>query len=268
MGVLLLAPRINETGLRLLGCAGRRGLRAHTAVRWEAPAELARVRPAYLYGGPLFADAVAGALEIAPLQPSPGWLASLPWELTQRQVELTTLARARRLRRPAFVKAPLDKLFAARVHRDGSGLPGSDALDDDTPVLVSDVAVFVREYRLFVLDGAVRAASRYAVAGALAVAAELPPDAAAFAVDVLAAGGLPSGAVLDVGLLDTGAWAVVEANPAWASGGYACDTDGVLDTVLRAAGPADAVAAADLPYQRAVPEVVRDVARATGQSAR
>ncbi|MER7705045.1 ATP-grasp domain-containing protein [Kitasatospora sp. NPDC097605] len=64
---------------------------------------------------------------------------------------------------------------------------------------------------------------RYSVAGSLAVSPEVGPDALAFAADVLAAGGLPSAAVVDVGQRADGTctWAVVEANPAWASGGYA-----------------------------------------------
>ncbi|MFD9126162.1 ATP-grasp domain-containing protein [Kitasatospora sp. NPDC059571] len=257
MTLLLLAPRINETGLQLLTCARRRGLRAHTAVRWEVPAELAQLRPAHLYGGPLFADTAAGTLGVTALEPPADWLASLPAELLGRQVECSTLAEARRLRRPAFLKPPVDKLFPARVYPDGSGLPGPDALDDDTLVQVSDVVAFASEYRLFVLDGAVLTASRYAVGGGLAVSPEVGADAFAFAADVLAAGGLPSAVVVDVGRLTDGRWAVVEANPAWASGGYACDPDRVLDVVLRAAGPADDVADTDVRYARPVPEVVR-----------
>ncbi|MER6364400.1 DUF4343 domain-containing protein [Kitasatospora sp. NPDC001527] len=207
MTLLLLAPRINETGLQLLTRARRRGLRAHTPVRWEVPAELAGLRPAHLYGGPLFADIAAGPLGVVPLEPPADWLTALPAELLSRRVECTTLAEARRLRRPAFLKPPADKLFPARVQPDGSGLPG--------------------------------------------------PDALAFAADVLAAGGLPSAAVVAVGRPADGGWAVAEADPAWASGGYACDPDQVLDVVLRAAGPADALTPADRRYARPVPEVVR-----------
>ncbi|WP_030271677.1 ATP-grasp domain-containing protein [Streptomyces sp. NRRL B-24484] len=257
MTLLLLAPRINETGLQLLTRARLRGLRAHTAVRWEVPDELAGLRPAHLYGGPLFADVAAGALDVAPLEPPADWLATLPAELLGRRVECTTLAEARRLRRPAFLKPPVDKLFPARVYPDGSGLPGPDALDDDTLVQISDVVAFAEEYRLFVLDGAVRTASRYAVDGSLAVSPEVGPEVLAFAADALAAGGLPSAVVVDVGRLADGTWAVVEANPAWASGGYACDPDHVLDVVLRAAGPTTAVTPADRSYARPIPDVVR-----------
>ncbi|GAA0702150.1 hypothetical protein GCM10010193_66190 [Kitasatospora atroaurantiaca] len=260
--LLLLAPRINETGLQLLTAARRRGLRAHTARSWQVPEELRGPGPAHLYGGPLFADAVGQDLGVATLEAPVDWLAALPRELTHRHVECTTLAEARRLRRPAFLKPPVDKLFPARVYPDGSGLPGPDALDDDTLVLVSDIVAFRREYRLFVLDGAVHTASRYAVDGALDVAplGEDPDgrEALAFAADVLSAcaEGLPSATVVDIGPTAAG-WAVVEANPAWASGGYACDPDRVLDVVLRAAGPATEVAAADRPYCRELPAVVR-----------
>ncbi|MDH6136434.1 hypothetical protein P3T37_005862 [Kitasatospora sp. MAA4] len=261
--LLLLAPRINETGLQLLTAARRRGLRAHTATGWAVPEELRGLRPAHLYGGPLFADAVGRDLALAALEAPADWLTALPFELTRRRILCTTLADARQLRRPAFLKPPVDKLFPARIYPDGSGLPGPDALEDDTLVLVSDVVAFAREYRLFVLDGVVHTASRYAVDGRLDVA-PLDEDALAaqvlgFAGEVLrTAGEVPSATVVDVGLLAGEAgWAVVEANPAWASGGYACDPDRVLDVVLRAAGPAEDVAAADLPYCRDLPAVLR-----------
>ncbi|MFI9331506.1 ATP-grasp domain-containing protein [Kitasatospora sp. NPDC052868] len=287
--LLLLAPRINETGLQLLTAARRRGLRAHTAAAWRVPEGLlgphglddqaGQAPSVHLYGGPLFGDAVGGALGLALLEPPDGWLTGLPFELTRRRVACVPLAEARRLRRPAFLKPPADKFFPARVYPDGSGLPGPDALDDAIPVLVSDVVRFRREYRLFVLDGVVRTASRYALDGELSVAPlDGDPYRAAvlrFGAEVLAssAGSLPSAVVVDVGLLGDGpdgpsgsdgpdgpdgqpGWAVVEANAAWASGGYACDAAAVLDVVLRAAGPAAALAPADRPYCRELPEVV------------
>ncbi|MGW4384593.1 ATP-grasp domain-containing protein [Kitasatospora sp. NPDC004531] len=256
---LLLAPRINETGLQLRTAAGRRGMRAFTASSWRAPQELMDSQ-VHLYGGPLFADAVGGALGLGLLEPSSGWLAALPRELTGRAVELTTLGAARGLAGPAFVKAPADKLFAARVYADGGALPGPELLDADVPVLVSEVVRFAVEYRLFVLDGAVRAASRYARDGELSVGAPESdgPELAAFAAEVLAASAqcapLPSAAVVDVGRTP-GGWAVVEANAAWASGGYACDPDAVLDVVLRAAGPLHRLPPSDRPFLRELPQV-------------
>ncbi len=178
------------------------------------------------------------------------------------------------------------------MYPDGSALPGPEVLDGDTPVLVSEVVRFDVEYRLFVLDGAVRTGSRYAVDGELSVAplggtaGKAPAGAAgeagpvgaagpageagpvgeaaevlAFTRDVLAASAagapLPSAAVVDVGRTENGRWAVVEANAAWASGGYAAAPDAVLDVVLRSAGPADQLPTTDRPFLRDLPEVVR-----------
>ncbi|WP_371477998.1 hypothetical protein [Kitasatospora sp. NBC_00315] len=62
--LLLLAPRIDETGLQLLTTARRRGLRAHTATSWRVPRELRAPRAAHLYGGPLFGDCVGRELDV------------------------------------------------------------------------------------------------------------------------------------------------------------------------------------------------------------
>ncbi|MEV0648401.1 ATP-grasp domain-containing protein [Phytomonospora sp. NPDC050363] len=71
---------------------------------------------------------------------------------------------------------------------DGSRLPGGDALDPATPVLVSGIVDFTAEYRLHVLDGEVRGACRHAENGRLALAeadasarAALSPHDRAFA---------------------------------------------------------------------------------------
>ncbi|MFD7674826.1 ATP-grasp domain-containing protein [Streptomyces anulatus] len=205
----------------------------------------------HLHAGPSFADVVAPALGIALLEAPADWLARLPRALTQRDIRAMTIGEAYRLRRPAFVKSPNDKSIPVLVYADGSRLPGPDAVDPATVVLVSDVMTFAVEYRLHLLDGAVHAAGQYAEAGRLRLG---PPDgdALAFGRDVLAAAGktLPSAIVVDVGRDDEGRWAVIEANAAWASGCYSADPDRALETVLRAAGPATALSPHDRAFVR------------------
>ncbi|MFJ8111446.1 ATP-grasp domain-containing protein [Streptomyces sp. NPDC096132] len=258
---LFLSPRVTATGHALADAARRRGARVETLRDWRVPQERRAIPGASLYAGPLFADAVARELGIGLLEAPEGWLARLPYELTRRDVEFTTIGEAWKLRRPAFVKPPNDKSFPARVYPDGSGLPGPDAVDGTEPVLISDIVAFAAEYRLFLLDGEVATGSRYATRGALDVAplAEDPRhgEVLAFA-ERLAGTGLPSAIVVDVGLVDGSGWAVVEANAAWASGHYACDADTALDVVLRAARPEGDFAPADHRFLRPVPEVVRD----------
>ncbi|GGN52312.1 hypothetical protein GCM10011579_009200 [Streptomyces albiflavescens] len=262
---LFLSPRVNATGQALADAARRRGMQVETLRDWRVPDEWRGTPGATLYAGPLFADVVAGepGLGLGLLEAPPDWLARLPYELKGREIEFSTVAEARQLRRPAFVKPPNDKSFPARVYPDGSRLPGPDAVDDDTPVLVSDIVAFAVEYRLFLLDGQVRTGSRYFARGELDVAPldEDPrrDEVLSFAAR-LSEMGLPSAVVVDVGLRaeDTPRWAVVEANAAWASGHYACDPDAALDVVLRAARPVAEFTAADRQFLRPLPEVVRD----------
>ncbi|MGW6940017.1 ATP-grasp domain-containing protein [Streptomyces xanthophaeus] len=219
--------------------------------------------PAYWYGGPVAGARLAGQLGFALLEPADGWLAELPEEFTGRQVRAGTMADAWALDQPTFVKPPRDKSFPADVYTDGSRV--SSALDPATPVLLSDVVTFAAEYRLFLLDGCIAAASRYAVFGRpdprplgtdradRVTTAEISEFAGRLAA--VTGHTLPSAVVVDIGqLLDPyrpgHRWAVVEANMAWFSHAYAADPARVLDVVLRAAGPREHIRAQDLAFER------------------
>ncbi len=244
---MILPPRLTASAEKVRDAARRRGLSTVQLPTFDVPAGL---RGNHLHCGPDFADAVAAPLGLAALQAPPDWLANLPREFTGRDVRLVTLNEAHQLRRPAFVKSPNDKTIRAMVYTDGSRLPGPDALDPDTEVLISDIVDFGTECRLFLLDGSVHAASRYALEGRLDLA-QVDPDALAFATDLLAAQThtLPSAIVVDVGTIG-GRWAVIEANAAWASGIYLAQPDDALDVCLAAARPIGEVPARDQPFIR------------------
>ncbi len=225
------------------------------------PDRLRHATGGHLRGGPAFAGAVATDLGLALLEPDDDWLTKLPYEYTRRDIVLTTLGEARWSRTPMFVKPPREKGLPAAVYADGSRLPGNEHHTADTVVLVSEIVTFLVEYRLFVLDGTVHTASRYATHGRLDPAPlDACPHRAAvldFAADLLGAcaDSLPSAVVVDVGLAgdaDRGTehWAVVEANMAWFSTSYAADPDRVLDVVLCAAGPRDRLAPRDRAFTR------------------
>ncbi|MFE2055400.1 ATP-grasp domain-containing protein [Streptomyces sp. NPDC059446] len=235
---LVLPPRLTASARSLRDTARRRGLETVQLTAPEVPGELCG-GDAYLHAGPSFADAVAPALGVVPLEAPPDWLARLPDAFLGRGVRAVPLREAYGLRRPVFVKSPNDKSIPALVYSDGSRLPGPDAVDPGTVVLLSEIVVFEAEYRLYVLDGRVHTGSRYAASGQLRPA-PLSAGARAFGTELLdaVAHTLPSAIVVDVGFTDAGRWAVVEANAAWASGCYASDPDLALDVVLRAAGPA------------------------------
>ncbi|MGI8334607.1 ATP-grasp domain-containing protein [Actinomadura scrupuli] len=253
---LILPPAPTVTAQLLADAARSRRMEVRILTRRPVPRGL--FGRTHLYGGEAFADAVAPELGTALLQPPSRWLADLPAEFTRREVVHTTLGAAFRLERARFIKPAAGKAFPAQVYPSGGDLPSG--VPGQTPVLVADPVHFAAEYRLHVLDGAVRAGGRYAVDGVLdpAPADTLPewPSVLSFAAELLGhdAETLPSAVVVDVGMM-VGAdgrreLAVVEANEAWFSNCYAADPAGVLDVVLRAALPAAAVPSRDRPFVR------------------
>ncbi|MFF1558143.1 ATP-grasp domain-containing protein [Streptomyces sp. NPDC058279] len=244
--VFLVPGRRGGTAGLLCAEAARRGME----VRGDVGGSGSRGQ-VYWRGGPAAAGRVGAGLGLGLLEPPDDWLVRLPERFIRRRVQLTTLGAARGSAGPAFVKPPREKSFPAAVYPDGSRLPAGP--DERTPVLRSEVVEFVVEYRLFLLDGEIAAGSRYAVYGRLDCA-PLDTDPRSGAVRRFAADlggiGLPSGVVVDVGLTAGGRWAVVEANMAWFANCYAASIAGVLDVVLRSAGPLARVAGRDLPFVR------------------
>lgn len=263
-GFLALAPQYSTTAELMTTSAHRRGMDVEVLpAHGDAGAATGR-RGGHYYGGPAFAARVVDALDVALLEPSDDWLATLPFEYTRRRIAMTTLGEARGLSRPAFVKPPSDKSFPAAVYSGGSCLPTGPGLTPEVPVQVSDVVTWAAEFRLHVLDGEVRTGSQYATFGRLD-AGRLDGHrhegaVLEFADDLLATcgGGLPSAVVVDIGLLATpehgtaDAWAVVEANMAWFSNSYAADPDRALDVVLGSAAPRTRMAERDRRFCRTV----------------
>ncbi|MEU5188887.1 ATP-grasp domain-containing protein [Streptomyces klenkii] len=255
------APQYSTTGELLAAAARQRGMDVEVLPVCGGAGGL-RGRPGgHYFGGPLFAAGIADELEVGLLEPTDDWLSSLPHEFTLRNIVSSTLSEARRLTRPAFVKPPSGKSFPAAVHTDGGTLPRTTDLPSDTPVQISDVVTWAREFRLFVLDRECRTGSQYVAFGRMDSAPlHGHPDeeiVREFANNLLAAHGhtLPSAVALDVGLLSTSdggtsGWAVVEANMAWFANCYASDPDRTLDVVLRAAGPRSRLSARDRGFCR------------------
>ena len=226
MPVFLLTSRFTNDAQALWRVAGREGWRVERVRGIDVPADLDPREPVAIYIEPLVAPALAEAVGVTLLEPANDWLAGLPDDLLRRTVRAGTLGQARRLDAPAFVKPPNDKSFAARVYPDGLALPEGD---DASPVLIAEPVRWRSEFRAFCLDGKVLTVSPYLRDGRLAqqdgYAATDDELRQAWAVceRVLDRGDLPRAIVVDVGEIDGRGWAVVEANPAWSSGLYACD---------------------------------------------
>jgi hypothetical protein len=119
---------------------------------------------AVYYGGTDLAQQVARRLGLVLLEPPFDWLARLPSKYTQRKVSYATVAEARRLDAPAFVK-PADaanKCFDSGVYPGGWAIPERRGFPDSTAVLIAQPVAWEVEYRCFLLDGEVMTFAPYA----------------------------------------------------------------------------------------------------------
>ena len=240
MPTLILTPRFTADAQALWRAAQQLGWRVERLTGWRVLPDLAAAPEPVLYLEALLAPHLAEQFGLKLYEPPVDWLPRLPPEYRRREVRLTTLAEARTLAAPAFVKPPNDKSFPAKVYA-GDELPRGYA--DDTPVLVSEIVAWEVEYRVFALDREVRTLSVYLRRGELQRDAEFAATddelaaARAFARAVLSDPRVEFGrtAVLDVGVIRGRGWAVVEQNAAWGAGIYGCDPAEVLG-VLRWAG--------------------------------
>ncbi|MBX7194849.1 MAG: ATP-grasp domain-containing protein [Sandaracinaceae bacterium] len=249
MRTLVLSPRYTDDSNAMWRAATDRGWDVVRVRSYRPDAidpAVAKKSP-LLYGETLLADALAEPLGLVVVEPSPTWLPSLPEAYRKRQVQLSTLGKARLVRTPQFVKPVDEKIFKSRVYDDGAMIDPDLALDDGEPVHVSEVVRFELEVRLFVANRRVHTYSAYLRDGAIAkdAAGEWPlsdaeaKEAMRFANALLgdAQVDLPEALVVDVGRTRDRGWCVVEANPCWASGLCGCDPRAALDVCAVASKP-------------------------------
>lgn len=185
---------------------------------WEPPVLPAeRVR---IYGPVTFALVVAEVLGLQLVGPPNDLLVDLPRWATRRDIAVTTLGRVGPADLPAHVKPLVPKLFPAAIVNDVRQLRATTVgLDDQTPVLMSEVVRLRNEVRCFVHAGQALTDATYEGAAV--------PGAAAFVTAVLRETGLRCPAALDVGWTERG-WVVIEANDAWGAGLNGCNPSAML----------------------------------------
>jgi hypothetical protein len=253
---VVLSPRFSADSIAVWQAALAAGWATARVRHAEAHALVGAVAPedVVIYGETLLADAVAAALDLALFEPDAGWLPGVPMALRLREVRLMTLGAARRSGGGCFIKPVDDKFFPARVYAEVDVDP---TVGDDLEVLVAEPVRFGLEVRGFVCDGAVAGLSAYIRDGAIArgggdwpLTADEEAAARACLERVIAEVPLPPAAVVDVGEIVGRGWAVVEANPAWASGLCGVDPRAVLPVLRRACGPRSGVEPAEARWVR------------------
>lgn len=240
---LVLSPRFTPDSTALWRAAIEAGWRVER-LQSHHPPDYLQEQDVILYGEALFANIVAERLSLALLEPPFRWLADLPHRYLNRKVLYTTLADARKLAEPTFVKPAYDKSFASTVYPSGEQLPSSEILPDEMPVLIAEPVIWEVEFRCFILNRQIMTLSVYVRNGELAqneegewVASQIEMDQAQeFTSSVLTDThiSVAPAFALDVGKITDKGWAIVEANPAWASGIYGCDPARILPVLRRA----------------------------------
>lgn len=255
MSTLLLSSRYSADSMALRNAATKAGWSVERLLEVEQVEKLKGQSSLALFGEAVFARVVAKALNISLSQPPLDWLSHLPSTLVQRHIRYATLREARSQLDPAFIKPAGEKAFTAKIYASGAELPHEPTLPDSTPVLVIEPVTWEVEFRCFVLEREPVTISIYKRDGQLArdkdgawtaLPAELD-QALNFARRVLNHHEvtIPPAFVLDVGIIKDRGWAVIEVNPAWASGIYGCDPTKILPVLQRACVRTDEISDED-----------------------
>jgi hypothetical protein len=259
MPLLVLTPRTSVDALAVAAAAEQTpGWRVARLEGWR-DAENVQGTDLVPYGEPLFAEYVADLHGLVLLAAPLDWLTMLPVAYLGRDVRAMALGEARARPGRAFVKPADLKSFPAAVYGPGAQI-GPTEVPDDTAVLVSEVVDWEVEYRGFVCERRVTTLSPYLRDGQLSQTPDgawpAPPEeadeAARFAGRLVADPQVPvpPATVIDVGHIRGHGWAVIESNPAWASGIYGCDPARILPVLARAAVSREAIGPKDLPWAR------------------
>lgn len=181
------------------------------------------------YGSQLFCEAIAQQMNWKLKANSFDWLTKVSKKYLKRNVDFMTLAEAKKINERKFIKPADDKCFDAKVYDPGTFNP-SKFIEESYPTLVSDPVNFTDEFRCFVRNQRVVTGSCYILNKEIATEkqyndySKFKDNPIDFFDHLLVSGEIVSkSAVVDVGLIDGNKWAVIESNPAWASGLYGCD---------------------------------------------
>ena len=224
MKTLILSPREIEDAEILSKAARENGWKVVKLGRWRIEQDLNVEGDIAIYGEPLFARVIAAQLDKVLLEPEHDWLTKLEFEFVQRKIEYTEIKKLANLSYPIFIKPPDDKLFTAKIYTSVDEILNRIDLESNQQILVSEPVTFTKEYRSHILNGEIVSCTRYLMNSELDISSndKTIKDAIVFIERLLkeTETRIPPTVVIDVGLLDSGEFAVVEANPSFGAGIY------------------------------------------------
>jgi hypothetical protein len=203
--------------------------------KWNVPEEF-RSEVVAVHGEDIYAEIVAEQCHLTLTKPEDHWLSLISEEFTRRKISYGQLKDFIN-EGPVFIKCPDFKSFKAGVFDKVTDIKGFDSLDPEMTVFTSEVVEWELEVRCFVLNGEIKTFSSYwrndvYDTGPLAETErqELFVFFSRFMEQY--AKTLPEAIVLDFGTIRGKDWALIEANPAWCSGLYACDAEIALEVIV------------------------------------
>lgn len=203
--------------------------------KWNVPEEF-RADVIAVYGEDIYAEIVAEQCNLTLTKPKDNWLAEISEQFTRRKISYGHLKEFVE-EENIFIKCSDFKSFKAGVFDKVTDIKGFHTLDLDSMVFTSEVVEWELEVRCFVLNNEINTHSSYwrnneFDTNPLSEKEEL--DLYKFFDSFIHkySSKVPKAIVLDFGIIKEKGWALIEANPAWCSGLYACDAVKALGVIV------------------------------------
>ena len=234
--IIVLSPNFSEDSLIISNAVINSPYQTMRFGSWNIP-ESQQENVIAVYGEDLFTTVVAEQCGFHLIKPKNDWLAHIPYKYTLRTIDYNTFGNIKNIRNK-FIK-PVDfKFFPAGVYESTNDIQGFDTIDDTIEVFVSDVVNWSIEIRCFIVDRTVLTWSTYVYDGKIHITNQIQQNEEQEMLRFLShflsdpAIELPKSVVIDVGFIPNKGWALIEANPVWSSGVYACDPKKVIQAII------------------------------------
>lgn len=203
--------------------------------KWNVPEEF-RADVIAVYGEDIYAEIVAEQCNLTLLKPSDNWLAGISEKFTKRKIsygQLKDFVHEENI----FIKCSDFKSFKAGVFDKVTDIKGFDSLNLSSTVFTSEVVEWELEVRCFVLNNEIKTHSTYWRNNSFntnLLSETESNEMFEFFKNFIEqySSTLPNAIVLDFGIIKGKSWALIEANPAWCSGLYACDAEKALKVIV------------------------------------
>ncbi|WP_126653998.1 ATP-grasp domain-containing protein [Chryseobacterium aureum] len=204
--------------------------------KWNIPEEF-RSDVIGVYGEDIYAEIVAEQCNLTLTKPDDSLLSKISEEFTKRKILYGKLKDFEH-EENIFIKCSDFKSFKAGVYQKITDIKGFDSLDQEITVFTSEVVEWELEVRCFVLNNEIKTFSSYWRNDAFdtnELSEREKKDLFTFFESFIQkySSTLPAGIVLDFGIIKGKGWALIEANPAWCSGLYACDAKAALEVIVK-----------------------------------